>query len=166
MSIDNSGRVIFNTKSVEEVTKQLSSGYKVKRHLNPWFEGKIGIRKAGLAFAPTREEYAEYIRCATDIHHYSEKYCKIKTEDGEILNMKLRPYQKDILDLIVNNRFSILMASRQCGKCLVPFHQIDYIYKGELLTNSLFDIWNKFNGKKRKYDCIRNIIYKLLKLLC
>ena len=31
--------------------------------------------------------------------------------------MKLRDYQKDIIDLYTKNRFSILMASRQTGKC-------------------------------------------------
>lgn len=50
------------------------------------------------------------------MQYFAEKYCKIKREDGSIGPMKLRDYQKDILNLYDKSRFSILMASRQVGK--------------------------------------------------
>lgn len=50
------------------------------------------------------------------MQYFAEKYCKIKREDGSIGPMKLRDYQKDILNLYDKSRFSILMASRQIGK--------------------------------------------------
>lgn len=109
-------RVTFTTKSVEEVTEKLNLGYQIKRENTPWWKNMIGVRKAGLAFAATKEEYEEYLKCKLDIHYFAENYCKIKLEDGSVGKMYLRDYQKDILDLYNNNRFSILCASRQVGK--------------------------------------------------
>ena len=112
----NFKRVTFNTKLVDDVTEKLNLGYQIKRENNPWWKNMIGVRKAGVAFAGTKLEQEEYLRCKVDIHYFAEKYCKIKLEDGSIGQMYLRDYQKDILDLYVNNRFSILCASRQVGK--------------------------------------------------
>lgn len=110
-------RITFTTKMVDDITEKLNLGYQIKRENNPWWKNMIGVRKAGLAFAVTDEEYQEYLKCKVDIHYFAEKYCKIKLEDGSVGNMHLRDYQKDILDLYSNNRFSILCASRQVGKC-------------------------------------------------
>jgi hypothetical protein len=66
----------------------------------------------------TPDEQQESVRCALDVHYFTEKYCKVKTEDGSINNILLRDYQKEMLDNFVNNRFSILMASRQVGKTI------------------------------------------------
>ena len=66
----------------------------------------------------TDDEIQEYIRCKLDIHYFAEKYCRIKTEDGSVQNIKLRDYQRGILDLYTKNRFSILCGSRQIGKTI------------------------------------------------
>lgn len=109
---------IFDTKSVEEITNKINDGYVIKRFQNPWFKNEIGVRRSGITFALSDDELKEYIRCKLDIHYFAEKYCKIKTEDGSIGPMKLRDYQKDILNLYHDNRFSILMGSRQIGKTI------------------------------------------------
>jgi hypothetical protein len=111
-------KFIFTTKLVDEVTSKINDGVVIKRFQNPWFSSEIGLRKAGITFKMTEDEIQEYIRCKLDIHYFAEKYCRIKTEDGSIQNIKLRDYQKEILDLYNNNRFSILMGSRQIGKTI------------------------------------------------
>lgn len=111
-------KFIFDTKSVEEITAKINDGYVIKRFQNPWFKNEVGVRRSGLTFALTDDEIQEYIKCKLDIHYFAEKYCKIKTEDGSIGSMTLRDYQEDILDLYHNNRFSILMGSRQIGKTI------------------------------------------------
>jgi len=107
---------IFTAENVVDVTAKINDGYSIKRYMNPWFMGETGVRRAGCVYSITEDEVQEYIKCKLDIHYFSEKYCKIKREDGTIGAMKLRDYQKDILDLYTKNRFSILMASRQVGK--------------------------------------------------
>jgi superfamily II DNA or RNA helicase len=46
-----------------------------------------------------------------------KKYCHTKREDGTV-GIKLRPYQRDILDNFMGHRFNILMSSRQSGKTI------------------------------------------------
>lgn len=111
-------QMIFTTKLVDEATERINDGVVVKRYQNPWLKSEIGIKRSGISFKMTTEEQEEYVRCALDIHYFTEKYCKVKTEDGSIDNIVLRDYQKEILDNFVNNRFNILMASRQVGKTI------------------------------------------------
>lgn len=111
-------KFIFTTKIVEEVTNNINDGVIVKRFQNPWFQNETGIRRSGITFMMTNEEIQEYIRCKLDIQYFAEKYCRIKTEDGSVQNIKLRDYQKEILNLYNNNRFSILCGSRQIGKTI------------------------------------------------
>ena len=111
-------QMVFTTVVADEVTNKIHDGVLVPRFQNPWFKSEIGIRRAGLTFRMTAFEQSEYIKCALDIHYFAETYCQVKTEDGSVNNILLRDYQKEILDLFMDNRFSILMASRQVGKTI------------------------------------------------
>lgn len=111
-------QMVFTTKLVEESTDKINDGIVVKRYQNPWLKSEVGLRRAGVSFRMTADEQQEYVRCALDVHYFVEKYCKVKREDGSVGSIKLRDYQKDMLDSFVNNRFSILMASRQVGKTI------------------------------------------------
>ncbi len=124
-------KFIFNSKIVEEITGKINDGVVVKRFQNPWFKNEIGVRRAGLTFMMTEDEIQEYIRCKLDIQYFAEKYCKIKTEDGSVQNIRLRDYQRKILDLYTNNRFSILCGSRQIGKC-IEFNSLVELENGEI----------------------------------
>lgn len=116
MAKPNEKQMVFTTKIVDQMTDKINDGVILKRYENPWQAGEIGIRRSGVSFAFTDNEIEEYIKCAQDIHYFVEKYCKVKTEDGSIGSIRLRDYQKDILDNFRDNRFNILMASRQVGK--------------------------------------------------
>ncbi len=111
-------QMIFTTKLVDEATDKINDGIVIKRYQNPWLKSEVGLRRAGVTFRMTTEEQQEYIKCALDIHHFVEKYCKVKREDGSVGNIFLRDYQEEILDNFVNSRFNILMASRQVGKTI------------------------------------------------
>jgi len=111
-------QMIFTTKLVDEASDKINDGVVLKRYQNPWLKSEIGLRRAGVTFRMTPDEQAEYIKCALDIDHFVEKYCKVKREDGSVGNIFLRDYQKEILDNFVNSRFNILMASRQVGKTI------------------------------------------------
>ena len=111
-------KFVFTTKLVEEITDKINDGVVVKRYQNPWFKNEVGIRRAGLTFMMTDDEIEEYIKCKLDINYFAEKHCKVKTEDGSIQNIKLRDYQRKILELYTTNRFSILCGSRQIGKTI------------------------------------------------
>jgi len=162
-------RIVFTTDKVKKITKQLADGFQIPREMNPWWSGEVGVRKAGLTFSLTEEELAEYWKCAVDVHHFAENYCKIKTEDGSVKNIKLRDYQKDILDLYDDNRFSILMASRQVGKCIsFKTKVIVRYYKNGNIIEDEIPIYKLFHyAKKRKgfLDYLKYGIYKMIEKL-
>jgi hypothetical protein len=116
--IEEERRIVFTSELVNETTNKINDGVVVKRFQNPWFQNEVGVRRSGLTFMMTDDEIQEYIRCKLDIHYFAEKYCRIKTEDGSVQNIKLRDYQRGILDLYTKNRFSILCGSRQIGKTI------------------------------------------------
>lgn len=115
---DNEKQMIFTTKSVDDATNKINDGIVVKRYQNPWLKSEVGLRRSGATFKMTPDEQQEYIRCAIDVHYFTEKYCKTKREDGSVGSIKLRDYQEEILDNFVQNRFNILMCSRQTGKTI------------------------------------------------
>lgn len=101
------------------------------------------------------------------IDYFSEKYCKIKREDGSVGNMKLRDYQKDILNLYANNRFSILCGSRQIGKCFI-INELCEIYNSKTNTYINIPLYKMlFKTKKNKdfYDYIKHGLYSIINFL-
>ena len=108
---------VLNTKIIEDIQRRENLGEKLKNHEKIWFNNMKGVRKANIPFALTNKEVEEYMKSKMSVHYFAEHFCQIKREDGTIGPMTLRDYQKDIIDLYTQNRFSILMASRQTGKC-------------------------------------------------
>ena len=122
---------IITTEKVNEIIEKEKHALPLKLHERLWFRGKdnFGVRKQGIKFAMTQEELDEYVRCKLSVYYFAENYCKIKLEDGSVGKMTLRDYQKDIIDLYTKNRFSILMASRQIGKC--------FFFNGKLIVRDV-----------------------------
>ena len=106
---------ILTTEKVNEILEKNNKGEKLHLNEKIWFDNKVGVRKAGLKFASTKKELEEFTKCKMDVHYFANNYCHIKREDGTIGPMKLRDYQKDMIDLY-QNKYCILMASRQMGK--------------------------------------------------
>lgn len=109
---------VMTTKRVEEIMEKEKYALKLKRAEFLWHNGNHGVRKSGISFAMTKEERQEYVKCKLSVFYFAQKYCKIKREDGTVGEIQLRDYQKNIIKLFNDNRYSILMASRQTGKCL------------------------------------------------
>jgi hypothetical protein len=147
-------KIIFDTQLVEQVTNKINDGILIKRFQNPWFQNEIGVRRAGITFRLSEDEIQEYIKCKLDIKYFAEKYCRVKTEDGSVNNIKLRDYQKDILDLYTKNRFSILCASRQVGKCF-NFNTLCKMEDGKL--ERIGKIYYDLLRKERKLTILEKI---------
>lgn len=166
MALNNNERkMVFTTEMVEEATRKIHDGVIIKRYENPWDKSEVGIRKANVTFKMTPEEQEEYIKCALDVHYFTEKYCMVKTEDGTINNITLRDYQKEILDNFVRNRFNILMASRQVGKCF-SFNTIISIENDGLRYNIRFGkLYYSMISKERKLTFLEKCKIKLYDIL-
>jgi len=158
---------ILTTKKVEEIQEKENLGLPLKLSERLWLgKTNVGIRKKGIKFAATPDEIEEYIKCKLSVYYFAENYCKIKLEDGSIGKMHLREYQKDIIKLYTENRYSILMASRQIGKCLT-FNTLITL-KDE--NNNIFkvNIGKLYYITLRKYrkltilENIKLLLYKIL----
>jgi len=159
-------RIVFTTEKVKKITKQLADGYQLQREMIPWWQNEVGIRKSGITFSYTKEELDEYWKCAVDIHYFAENYCMIKTEDGSINNIRLRDYQKDILDLYDDNRFSILMASRQVGKCTSFKTKVNVrYYKDDSLIIKEMPIYKLFHHSKKHKQIVDYVKYSIYWLI-
>jgi hypothetical protein len=84
-------------------------------------EGYLGnnlIKKAGIDIQYTEEELNEYIKCSKDPTHFIENYCQVISLDEGMVKFKLRGYQKELIQHYDDNRFNVVLASRQSGKSI------------------------------------------------
>lgn len=119
-----SNKIVWSTKAVNDLIVALDKGYRPQVSM-PFYEGKQHLKRGNIVFEYTDEEIAEIARCASDIVYFAEKYAVVMTDEG-IRKVKLREYQKDMLRNFQNNRFNIVLASRQMGKTV---------------TASIFNAW-------------------------
>lgn len=106
-------RAIWSSKALDLALVGLEQGRKLIA--NPFYENNTKLLKGDLVFQRTQEEIDEWLKCKNDIIYFVEKYCKLMTPEG-IKNVKLRNYQINYLKHLIDNRLSIYLACRQCGK--------------------------------------------------
>jgi len=153
---------IFTTEKINDIIKRENLGQPIKRFEKIWFNGNPGVRKQGITFAMTGDEITEYVKCKLSVHYFAEKYCQIKREDGSIGPMTLRDYQKEIISLYDENRFSILMASRQVGKCISFFTKVKIQYEnGDIIEKSIGELYFEQLKLERKLTFLERIKYFL-----
>jgi hypothetical protein len=104
---------IWNTKKIDEQIDRIERG--LPADYSPFFEGKINTKAPNLVFEYTRDELEELAKCAADVTYFGNKYCYSMTDEG-IRQITLRPYQEDMLSAFQDNRFVVMLASRQIGK--------------------------------------------------
>ena len=81
---------VFDSENILEIIDKQSQGFALPRYMNPWFKNQIGVRKMKAPYAWSKHELDEFTKCALDIHYFANNYCKIKTEDSQVRQMKLR----------------------------------------------------------------------------
>ena len=170
MAEEKEKQMVFTSKLVDDATDKINDGVVVKRYQNPWLKGEVGIRRSGVTFKMSPAEQQEYIRCALDIHYFTEQYCKTKREDGSVGSITLRDYQKDILDNFVNSRFNILMASRQVGKCnqLITRVLCEFIDDKDNIINieiPMYKLLFMYKINKNLFDYIKYYLYKIIDII-
>jgi len=110
--MSNRGK-IWNSKKIADEVDRIERG--LTADYSPFFDGKIEMKAPELVYEYTREELEELARCANDVVYFGNKYCYSMTDEG-IRQIALRPYQEDMLAAFQDNRFVVMLASRQIGK--------------------------------------------------
>lgn len=161
-SKDKEKQFVFTSKNIDEIAEKKSMGIPLPRHMNPWFKNQTAVRKAGAVYGWTTNELDEFTKCAIDVHYFANNYCKIKSEDGQVHQMKLRDYQYDVLDKYTKNRFTINMSSRQTGKCFLSTTDIKIKQSDKIFNIPMFKLLFKYKNNRTIYDYIKYPIYWLL----
>ena len=150
-------RMIWSTQAIELAIKGLNDGKKLI--FNPFYEKNSKLLKGDLVFERTDEEIKEWIKCKNDISYFVEKYCKLMTPEG-IKNVKLRDYQKKYLKHLEDNRLSIYLACRQCGKTTTTGVFLLHYICFNTDKNTLI-VANKFGTAREIIDKIKKIYVEL-----
>lgn len=87
--------------------------------LSNHYEGHPQLKGAGVTIDITPEQMQELVRCQKDCLYFVENYIKIIDVDEGLVSFKPYPYQKRIIDAVVNNRYSIAKLARQSGKTTI-----------------------------------------------
>lgn len=104
---------IWNSKRIAEEIDKIERG--LLADYSPFFDGKIDMKAPDIVYEYTKEELEELARCASDVVYFGNKYCYSMTDEG-IRQIELRPYQEEMLSAFQDNRFVVMLASRQIGK--------------------------------------------------
>jgi hypothetical protein len=89
--------------------------------VKPTNEGYLGntlVKRAGIEQQYTEEEFKEYLKCSKEPVHFIENYCQIISLDEGLVKFKLRGYQGNLIEHYNENRFNVVLASRQSGKSI------------------------------------------------
>ena len=179
---DDINTSIWTTIRINKILEEMDNGLEIKGlHNSPFKDNDINLKRANLPFEYTPEEWEELSKCKEDILYFAYNYCHIQTGDGVKLlkdtKLGLRDYQEEILNAFVENRYTILMASRQLGKCLDFNTQLEIngstITIGELYYNEIIKtreltiieklklkLYSKIKGSRKN-----TLKYKLIEFL-
>lgn len=155
--------MIWDSDKIDHVTKKIiNDGAVIKGEGNPFYEvNKYGValRKPNLIYNYNSDEYLELAKSKISVIYFAQNYCKVKNENSEIKLIPLRDYQFDILNMYDANRFNILFASRQVGKCVVDANIITSTDN----TLSIRDLY--LDQNPTILNRIKKYIYKLIDYL-
>ena len=109
--------ITWSTKLVDSWMRDHADGTFHKE--NPWLDGQVGVKKAGLSFEYTNEEIEELTKSANDVIYFANHfgYCLHGSQGYKPIT--LRDYQEEMLKSYTNYRFTCCMSSRQVGKTVV-----------------------------------------------
>ena len=114
------------------------------------FRGEGLVRKPKVKIKMPKEYREEYEKCENDIFYFILSYVKIISLDNGIVDFKLRPYQVELIQGVIDSNYHITMLARQMGKtvtisAIILWHvifkhnyRIEMVgYKAEVAHNNL-----------------------------
>lgn len=145
---------VWNTKKVLEEIERIEKG--LPADYSAFYDGQIEMKAADIVFEPTDDEWVELARCANDVTYFANHYCHSMTDEG-IRQITLRPYQEDMLRAFQDNRFVVMLASRQIGKCSIFTTKIKIKVKQDFFITTIGELYYTIVSTKRKLTFIEKL---------
>jgi hypothetical protein len=117
------------------------------------YKSNPNLKAAGVTFVFTKEQIQERIKCMKDPIYFIQKYMKIVHVDRGLVPFDLYPFQEELLNSYINNRFTIAKLPRQVGKSTVTI--------GYILWTVLFGPMQNIAILANKASTARDILAKL-----
>jgi len=104
------------------------------------------IRGAYVSYPYTKEHLDEMKRCKDDSFYFIQNYVRINTLDYGVRLFDPFQYQKNMIKMMDENRFTIFTTSRQAGKCVHGTTEITVRNKttGLIETVEIEDFFSRF----------------------
>lgn len=83
------------------------------------YKGNLNLKKNDVNQEWTAEQIIEYKKCSEDPIYFIEKYVKIVHVDHGWINFELRDFQREMVEKVIGNRFTIAKIARQSGKSIL-----------------------------------------------
>jgi hypothetical protein len=80
------------------------------------YRDNVLLKRAGVELSYTQEQIDEYLKCSVDPVYFSAKYIKIVNVDKGLMPFEMWDFQKEMVRVYHENRFSIVKCPRQVGK--------------------------------------------------
>ena len=109
--------IVWSTALVDSWMRDHADGTFHKE--NPWLDGQVGVKRAGLSFEYSPEEIEELTKSANDVIYFANHYGYCLHGSQGYKPITLRDYQEEMLRSYTDNRFTCCMSSRQVGKTVV-----------------------------------------------
>lgn len=122
---DNTGsKVLWTSESVDLAVKGLTEGYKLRD--NPFLKTvrNAKLRKANIPFRYSEDELIVLAECMQDKLFYGNNFGKLKDGAKGWVNITLRDYQENLLNMYSANRWNLIMFPRQSGKTVTTIIEI------------------------------------------
>ena len=74
------------------------------------------LKKSGVKVQYTQEQIDDYVKCAKDPIYFAENYIKIVNVDRGLMPFEMWGFQKEMIKVYHENRFSITKCPRQVCK--------------------------------------------------
>lgn len=151
----------WTSEKVEQLMIAIEDGYKPKT--TPFYEGNPNLKKGNVVFDYTSHELREIKRCATDIVYFANTHCTVMTDHG-LKTIKLRPYQEEMLRQFQKERFTVCLASRQVGKCLLSSTEIFIMKDGKGFKTTIGQLYFetlKLNKKLTIFEKVKYFLWRL-----
>ena len=78
--------------------------------------GNPNLKRANISQEFTPEQIEEFVKCSQDPEYFIQNYIQIVNIDEGLIPFKLYDFQKDIVNLVTDERFVICKMPRQSGK--------------------------------------------------
>ena len=157
----------ISTEKIESILTKVNNGEKIKRSWRFCHQGNFNIINTKLPYLYTKDELIEYAKCYNSPIYFIEKYCKIFNPNLGKENIKLREYQKNWIDSLLNYRYNSLYEVRQSGfdTIMLLFSLWLITFRDEKILYNTYYKTNIIDRLKITYVCLHHFLKANIKFI-